>query len=100
MSRPCGACAPGRRGCLLHRLADLVEEHAQELGMADTRDMGKPVSQSVGNDVGRSAHNLRFFADHAQLAVADTLPMDSGHHAYTAYGRPGWWPPSRRGTSR
>ncbi|URM96549.1 aldehyde dehydrogenase [Actinomadura madurae] len=89
MSRPCGACAPGRRGCLLHRLADLVEEHAQELGMADTRDMGKPVSQSVGNDVGRSAHNLRFFADHAQLAAADTLPMDSGHHAYTAYGPAG-----------
>jgi aminomuconate-semialdehyde/2-hydroxymuconate-6-semialdehyde dehydrogenase len=57
--------------------------------MADTRDMGKPVTQSVGNDVGRSALNLRFFADHAHLAAADTLPMDSGHHAYTRYGPAG-----------
>src|SRR5690606_11558185 len=36
------------RGRLLHRLADLVEEHGRELGGADTRDMGKPVSQSIG----------------------------------------------------
>ncbi|GAA1890772.1 aldehyde dehydrogenase [Actinomadura bangladeshensis] len=77
------------RGRVLHRLADLVEEHKRELGMADTRDMGKPVAQSIGNDVGRSAHNLRFFADHAQLAAADTLPMDSGHHAYSVYGPAG-----------
>jgi aminomuconate-semialdehyde/2-hydroxymuconate-6-semialdehyde dehydrogenase len=57
--------------------------------MADTRDMGKPVAQSIGNDVDRSAHNLRFFADHAHLAAADKLPMDSGHHAYTVYGPAG-----------
>ncbi|CND88020.1 aldehyde dehydrogenase [Mycobacterium tuberculosis] len=77
------------RGRILHRLADLVEEHKRELGMADTRDMGKPVAQSIGNDVDRSAHNLRFFADHAHLAAADRLPMDSGHHAYSVYGPAG-----------
>ncbi len=77
------------RGRLLHRLADLVEEHGRELGGADTRDMGKPVSQSVGNDVGRAAQNLRFFADHARLSAADRLPMDSGHHAYTVHGPAG-----------
>ena len=27
---------------LLHALADLLERHADDLGMADTRDMGKP----------------------------------------------------------
>lgn len=77
------------RGRLLHRLADLVEEHGRQLGGADTRDMGKPVSQSVGNDVGRAAQNLRFFADHARLSAADRLPMDSGHHAYTVHGPAG-----------
>lgn len=75
----------GERGRILHRLADLIEAHADELGMADTRDMGKPISQSRGNDVPRSAANFRFFADHARLATADTLPMDSGHHAYTRF---------------
>ncbi|KWX10397.1 betaine-aldehyde dehydrogenase, partial [Carbonactinospora thermoautotrophica] len=29
--------------------------------------------------------NLRFFADHARLATAEVLPMDSGHHAYTRF---------------
>ncbi|RAY16878.1 5-carboxymethyl-2-hydroxymuconate semialdehyde dehydrogenase [Actinomadura craniellae] len=77
------------RGRLLHRLADLVEANKQELGLADTRDMGKPVTQSVGNDVDRAVQNLRFFADHARLTAADTLPMDSGHHAYTRFGPAG-----------
>ncbi|MFI0481449.1 aldehyde dehydrogenase [Actinomadura sp. 9N215] len=77
------------RGRVLHRLAELVEQNKRELGLADTRDMGKPVTQSIGNDVSRSALNISFFADHARLAAADALPMDSGHHAYTRYGPAG-----------
>lgn len=73
------------RGALIHRLADLVEAHADELAMADTRDMGKPVADAKGKDVPRTAQNFRFFADHARLATAETLPMDTGHHAYTRY---------------
>ncbi|MFD3925799.1 aldehyde dehydrogenase [Streptomyces sp. NPDC058614] len=75
----------GERGRILHRLAELIEQHADELGMADTRDMGKPITQSRGNDVPRAASNFRFFADHARLSTADTLPMDTGHHAYTRF---------------
>lgn len=75
----------GARGQVLHRLADLIEAHADELGMADTLDMGKPITQSRGNDVPRASANFRFFADHARLSTADALPMDSGHHAYTRF---------------
>ncbi|MEZ5118101.1 MAG: aldehyde dehydrogenase [Candidatus Nanopelagicales bacterium] len=71
-----------KRQQLLHRLADLMEEHADELAMADTRDMGKPITQAL-HDVARSVWNFRFFADHAVLSMADTYPMDSGHHAYS-----------------
>ncbi|MGQ0572967.1 MAG: aldehyde dehydrogenase [Pseudonocardia sp.] len=73
------------RGALLHRLADLVEAHVDELACADTRDMGKPVTDARTKDVPRTAQNFRFFADHARLAPAETLPMDTGHHAYTRY---------------
>jgi aminomuconate-semialdehyde/2-hydroxymuconate-6-semialdehyde dehydrogenase len=73
------------RGALLHRLADLVVTHADELAMADTRDMGKPISDAKAKDVPRTAQNFRFFADHARLAAAEALPMDSGHHAYSLY---------------
>ncbi|WP_256841949.1 aldehyde dehydrogenase [Ornithinimicrobium cryptoxanthini] len=72
------------RARLIHRLADLIEEHTDELAMADTRDMGKPITQAR-HDVARSAQNFRFFADHARLSVAETLPMDTGHHTYTRY---------------
>jgi aminomuconate-semialdehyde/2-hydroxymuconate-6-semialdehyde dehydrogenase len=73
------------RGAALHRLADAIMAHADELARADTTDMGKPVSESRGNDVPRAAQNFRFFADHARLATAEALPMDSGHHAYTRF---------------
>jgi aminomuconate-semialdehyde/2-hydroxymuconate-6-semialdehyde dehydrogenase len=64
------------RGALLHRLADLVEAHAAELAMADSRDMGKPLADALGKDVPRTAQNFRFFADHARLATSE---------AYTRY---------------
>jgi aminomuconate-semialdehyde/2-hydroxymuconate-6-semialdehyde dehydrogenase len=73
-----------KRYQLIHRLADLMEAHADELAMADTRDMGKPITQAR-HDVARSVWNFRFFADHARMSTADVYPMDSGHHAYTRY---------------
>lgn len=72
------------RGKILNKLADLLEEHADELAAADSHDMGKPVTQAK-QDVARSAHNFRFFADHAKLSTGETLPMDSGHHSYTVF---------------
>ncbi|NUS55196.1 MAG: aldehyde dehydrogenase [Streptomycetaceae bacterium] len=73
------------RGAILHRLADLIEANLDDLAMADTTDMGKPISDTRGKDVPRSAYHVRFFADHARLSAAEALPMDSGHHAYTRF---------------
>jgi aminomuconate-semialdehyde/2-hydroxymuconate-6-semialdehyde dehydrogenase len=73
-----------KRQAILHRLADLMEEHADELAMADTRDMGKPITQAH-HDIARSVWNFRFFADHARMTASEAYPMDSGHHAYTRF---------------
>ncbi|MGP4029391.1 aldehyde dehydrogenase [Actinomadura sp. 3N407] len=73
------------RGAILHRLADLIDANRDELALADTTDMGKPIADTRGKDVPRSASNFRFFADHARLSAAEALPMDSGHHAYTRF---------------
>jgi len=73
------------RGALLHRFADLIEANAEMLALADSTDMGKPVSDARTRDVPRTAANYRFFADHARLATGDVLPMDTGHHAYTRF---------------
>jgi aminomuconate-semialdehyde/2-hydroxymuconate-6-semialdehyde dehydrogenase len=73
-----------KRQAIMHRLADLMDTHADELAMADTRDMGKPIVQAH-HDVSRSSWNVRFFADHARMSPSEAYPMDSGHHAYTRF---------------
>jgi len=73
------------RGIILHRLADLIERHCDELSQADTRDMGKPITDMRTKDVPRAALNFRFFADFARLAAAESFPTDTGHHIYTRY---------------
>ncbi len=73
------------RGAILHRLADLIEEHIEELCVADSNDMGKPISAMRVKDVPRAAQNFRFFADHARMSLAEAYPMDSGHHGYSRY---------------
>lgn len=72
------------RGRILLRLADLLQERADEPALADTRDMGKPITQAR-HDVARAALNFRFFADHARLSTGEVLPMDTGHHTYTRF---------------
>ena len=74
---------PDARASPLHRLADLVDEHADELAALETTDMGKPISQARHNDVPRSAHNLRFFADYQRFNEDDSLTTAAGHHCYT-----------------
>lgn len=76
------------RAALIHRLADLMEERADELATLDTTNMGKPFTQAR-HDVARSVWNFRFFADHQRDHVGEVYPMDSGHHSYSEFGPAG-----------
>ena len=77
--------APAERGRALHRLADLIEAEAAELGRLDSTDMGKPIRQARDNDAHRAALNFRFFADYAAMATDEALPSPTGHHLYTRH---------------
>lgn len=76
------------RAAAIHRLADVMEQHADELATLDTTNMGKPLAQSR-HDVARSVWNFRFFADHQRDHCGEVYPMDSGHHSYSEYGPAG-----------
>ncbi|GAB6983985.1 aldehyde dehydrogenase [Nocardioides pyridinolyticus] len=76
------------RAAAIHRLADVMEQHAEELATLDTTNMGKPLAQSK-HDVARSVWNFRFFADHQRDHCGEVYPMDSGHHSYSEYGPAG-----------
>lgn len=77
--------SPDERAAALHRLADLIDAHTDELAELDTRDMGKPITQSKGKDVPRSAHNFRFFADYQRFVEDESFPVATPHHMYTRY---------------
>lgn len=76
------------RADAIHRLADFMEQHADELATLDTTNMGKPLAQSR-HDVARSVWNFRFFADHQRDHCGEVYPMDSGHHSFSEYGPAG-----------
>jgi 1-pyrroline dehydrogenase len=56
---------PRERSELLHKLADVMEEHAEELAQLESLNVGKPLMASR-DEMPFSADNLRFFAGAAR----------------------------------
>jgi acyl-CoA reductase-like NAD-dependent aldehyde dehydrogenase len=52
---------PGERARMLHKLADAVEENAEDLARLETKNVGKPISLSR-EELHFIVDNLRFFA--------------------------------------
>jgi len=52
---------PGERGTALLKLADLIEEHAEELADLESADAGKPRQAFLDDEIPFGADNLRFF---------------------------------------
>ena len=51
-----------KRFSILNKIADLIDEHADELALAETNDNGKPLWLSKAVDIKRASDNFRFFA--------------------------------------
>jgi phenylacetaldehyde dehydrogenase len=66
---------PLQRGELLHRLAGLVEAHADELALIESLDNGKPVSVARAVDVGTTAKLFRYFAGWPSKFEGSTIPI-------------------------
>jgi aminomuconate-semialdehyde/2-hydroxymuconate-6-semialdehyde dehydrogenase len=77
--------SPDERAGHLHRWADLIDAHADELAAMETTDMGKPISQARTKDLPRSSQNIRFFADFARFCEDESIPVSTPHHVYTRY---------------
>ena len=75
---------PGaRRKQLLHAIADLIEERADEIASIETLDTGQPI-RFMSKAAARGADNFRFFADRAPSARdGASLPTET-HDNLTA----------------
>jgi acyl-CoA reductase-like NAD-dependent aldehyde dehydrogenase len=66
---------PSQRGRLLLKLADLIEQNAEELATLETLDNGKPIRYSRGGDVPLTADHFRYFAGWATKLEGETIPV-------------------------
>jgi acyl-CoA reductase-like NAD-dependent aldehyde dehydrogenase len=53
---------PNDRGRLLHRLADLIEKHVDELARLESLDNGKPVKMAATVDLPMTINCIRYYA--------------------------------------
>ena len=52
--------APGERKMVLVRWAELIEQHAEELALLETLDVGKPISDTLSVDVPSAVRTIRW----------------------------------------
>jgi acyl-CoA reductase-like NAD-dependent aldehyde dehydrogenase len=63
------------RGGLLWRLADLIEEHAEELAEIETLDNGKPLRVSLKGDLPAAVKHFRYYAGWAGKLEGSSIPV-------------------------
>jgi acyl-CoA reductase-like NAD-dependent aldehyde dehydrogenase len=64
------------RSRMLNRLADLIDEHAEEIGRLESLDNGKLLRETI-TQAHFSARNYRYFAGIADKLEGKTIPLDS-----------------------
>lgn len=81
---PQWAALPGEeRARLLLRLADVLEQHLEELARAESRDTGKPLWLARQVDIPRAVRNFRFFATGLLHLSSEAYRGDGNVLSYT-----------------
>jgi acyl-CoA reductase-like NAD-dependent aldehyde dehydrogenase len=79
--------APLARARLLWRIADILEEHCEELALLEVLDSGKPLDHAKGYDLPSAINEFRFMSGLAPRVNGQLLPlstMPAGvFHVYT-----------------
>jgi len=70
---------PNRRGILLWRLADLMEQHLEELAQLDSLDMGMPIRQAQYGTTPMAIDHMRYMAGWATKVEGETIPVSAGN---------------------
>ncbi|KJH66222.1 aldehyde dehydrogenase [Chromobacterium violaceum] len=68
--------APLKRAAVLKRFAALIREHADELSLLETLDVGKPIGDTTAVDVPASAYCVEWFAEAIDKVGGEVVPVD------------------------
>ena len=74
--------AAAERGRLLLKLAERMEEHAEELARLETLDTGHPLRDTRALDAPRTAATFRYFGGMADKFEGSVIPVEAGFLNY------------------
>jgi acyl-CoA reductase-like NAD-dependent aldehyde dehydrogenase len=74
---------PVERQRLLLKVADLIEQHADELAQLETLDNGKSIGESRNVDVPAAAETFRYYAGWVNKIYGETIPSDPAFFNFT-----------------
>jgi phenylacetaldehyde dehydrogenase len=89
LNGPWATTPPAAREAMLHKLADLIEQHVEPLSQLETLENGKSIGNARAVDVGGSAQWLRYMAGWSTKIEGSTLdasipvPPGAQHFACT-----------------
>lgn len=66
--------APAQRKKVLHRIADLIEQHALELAVLGVRDNGTEISMALKAEPGSAAGTFRYYAEAIDKVYGEIAP--------------------------
>src|ERR1700683_1092368 len=73
------------RGRMLNRLADLIEQHADELALLESLDNGKPYQVARAADLPLTIACYRYYAGWADKVQGKTIPIAGDYFCYTRH---------------
>ena len=73
------------RSRLMYKLADLMEEHKEELAQLETLDNGKPIRETMAADIPLAIEHMRYYAGWATKIVGQTIPVSGDYFNYTRH---------------
>jgi acyl-CoA reductase-like NAD-dependent aldehyde dehydrogenase len=71
------------RARLIYKLADLIEQHTEELAQLETLDNGKPITESRYVDLPEIIETFRYYAGWATKLEGETVNVNSNFFTYT-----------------
>src|SRR5688572_21970163 len=82
---PWSKFSAAQRGMLLLKLADLIEQNADELARLESLDNGKPLNDAKAADLPLTIACYRYYAGWADKIHGKTIPIGGPHFCYTRH---------------
>jgi len=77
-----GTTSAGERSNILLRIADVIEQHIEELAVAETWENGKPIRETLNADLPLVVDHFRYYAGCIRAQEGSAAELDANTAAY------------------